>query len=582
MAGFSLPRATALRQSRRQAEPGTGPEHTSGRFGSDRRLRQCCKPGRTAQPRGTAGDGIISAGDPSGGYWFSSWHGEIKVKRLSPVATIAFSGRCCHSIRTSFIRLKSQPRRLCKWRFGKLQTFNQDGKLTATVAIRLRGSAFKARWNRVWRRRQSRKDRRPTRGQQSLRHSVLWRARSNNFEQARPLVLTVRLDGQNNVLFSWPPDAGKVRIEMTARLSSPIQWTVLTNLPVLANGQPTITVPSTLRALPTLCFRGVSESAAQTPGRGTGNAASPLAGATESVSAALDGLNQIPITGTAQDFEARVNQQLGLLQNAVEAFDAALGSLASQSDPDIAALSKVLLLGRTSEDAATRQVSLAGAIGKANSGFVPSPLTDVINQFKQLKETVDNLKKLKKQIKDGSDLVNLITQNKSLEEIAASRSSFFKQISEVFKKMRADVEAPLNEMLLGKNQGRQDDVDDYTALVAFVRATDARLADLMSAPGFTIDSYRVLNLTDRQKDLVAQAFRSSTLRGRLYLPDNLLIPEDTGVGWRRDLRQHHYRATGGRGEILAELAKRFLIFSPNTGTPTTLRFICAAVPRRTT
>lgn len=179
------------------------------------------------------------------------------------------------------------------------------------------------------------------------------------------------------------------------------------------------------------------------------------------------------------------------------------------------------LITPTAADLSASGIGLNNFAPRTDSGFVPGPLTGVINQFKQVKQTVDELKKLKSKLSDASDLIRLLTQNKSLEELVSERSAFFKEISDIFKKMREDVETPLGEILAGKALGKQDDVDDFNAIVGFVQASDSRLGELMSAAGFTLDSYRRLNLTDGQRDLVAQAFRSSTLRGRVYLRDTM-------------------------------------------------------------
>ncbi|MBI4661234.1 MAG: right-handed parallel beta-helix repeat-containing protein [Verrucomicrobia bacterium] len=381
-----------------------------------------------------------------------------------------------------------------------------------------------------------------------------------------PPKLTV-VHGDNQILVSWPTGAGQVIIQATESLLSPIQWSTLTNQPVVAGGQNTITIPTAPRADATMFFRALIAGGTPAP--------SSLGASAGNVSDALAALGQIPASGTSQEFQERVNRQLALLQSALDAFDSTLSGVAAQTEAAATNLGFALQSTAASPEPTSAPVALAG-LRPQNSGFVPGPLTDVINQFKQVKQTVDELKKLKKKFNDGSDLLNLITQNKSLDEIASARSGFFKQISDVFKKMRDDVEGPLAEMIAGKNQGKPDDADDFQALVAFVTASDPLLGSRMSSPQFTIDSYRNLNLTDRQKDLVAQAFRSSTIRGRLYLRDNLLgflsslasAGVETYVSTIID-------ATGGKGVKSAlELAKKVYDFlTKNAAVPqTTLKF----------
>ncbi len=476
-----------------------------------------------------AGDGIIGGADvdPSGGYWVQLHStGEVKVKRLNSGATVAFTGRPVLFNANIFhaLEIAAQGDNLQVALDGRLQTFNQDGKLSTTVTIPNTGLGNQGAAGLAF----GAEDNRGKIGGQRADNLIVSPFSSlsglpvqNNFAQVRALVLNVRLDGQNNVLVLWPADTGKVRIDMTSSLSPPIQWTVLTNQPVVANGQNTITVPGALRGLAALFFRGVLEGAIPTPADGGGNAASPLAVAAGSISEALNGLNQIPITGTPQDFQARVNQQLSLLQNAASMFDASLARIVAQADAAMAALLKSPLLNAIPSDPNSGGVSLAGYLGKSNPASGSSPFADIINQYKEIKEAVDDLK-LSEKLKDGSDVLNLITQNKSLEEVLAERSDFIKQISAVFNKMRDDVEAPLGEIINGKNRGLDEDVRDFGWILDFVQKNDARLGELMAAPGFTLDSYRRLNLTDKQKNLVAQAFRSSTLRGRLYLRDNLV------------------------------------------------------------
>lgn len=324
----------------------------------------------------------------------------------------------------------------------------------------------------------------------------------------------------NQIVLSWPAGASNIKIQATASLHAPIQWSTLTNTTVLVSGQNTVTLPMDLSADAPMFFRALLDGAMPIPSDG-GQPSSSLASSVEVVSAALAALNQISSAGTGQEFQARVNQQLAALQNAWDALNATLDGVAAQADA--AATNSGLSLASTASagESDVALMSLPDA-RLQNAGFVPGPLTDVINQFKQVKQTVDDLKQLKKKFTDASDLLNLLAQNKSLDEIASARSGFFKQISDVFKKMREEVEAPLAEMIDGKNRQKQDDVDDFNALVAFVSASDPVLGGRLGSPQFTIDSYRNLNLTDQQKNLVAQAFRSSTIRGRLYLRDNLL------------------------------------------------------------
>ncbi len=249
------------------------------------------------------------------------------------------------------------------------------------------------------------------------------------------------------------------------------------------------------------------------------DAATSIGVASSALATSLEALNGISVTGTFQEFQTRVGQQITALQTNNDSFEAVLSAMVAEADAALAVLSATASI--------TTFEPRAGGLAPMNyaphdSGFVPGPLTDIITQFKEIKKTVDDLKNLKKKVGIASDVLNLLLQNKSLDEVASGRSSFFSAISSVFKKMRADLDGSLEQILAGKVEGKQDDVDDFNDIVSFVKANDARLAELMSAPGFTIDSYRRLVLTDQQKDLIAQAFRSSTMRGRLYLRDNLL------------------------------------------------------------
>ena len=56
-------------------------------------------------------------------------------------------------------------------------------------------------------------------------------------------VLTIALIGQQ-VLLSWPQSAVTFYLESTTNIAIPSSWATLTNVPVLTNGQYTVTLPA--------------------------------------------------------------------------------------------------------------------------------------------------------------------------------------------------------------------------------------------------------------------------------------------------------------------------------------------------
>jgi hypothetical protein len=327
-----------------------------------------------------------------------------------------------------------------------------------------------------------------------------------------PPLLEISKSG-SNILVSWPAARTNIHIEAATSLQMPILWFPPTNRITVIGQKSVITLQLSTAPAARMFFK-LAEGTTAIPG--------PPNPTVKALVNALAGFSQIDASGSFGDFQGRVGQQIALLQGSLHLFDGMQAAIAAQATNALAVLSPTAVMMSTATSTPFKSFAFLDLVPKINSQNVPGPLTEVINQFKQVGQTVEDLKELKSKLQDGSDLLRLLVENKSLEELVSERSAFFKEISDVFKKMREDLEAPLSDILAGKALGNQEDVDDFNAIVAFMRANDSRLADLMSAAGFTIDSYRKLNLTDRQRDLVAQAFRSSTMRGRLYLRDHLL------------------------------------------------------------
>jgi hypothetical protein len=329
---------------------------------------------------------------------------------------------------------------------------------------------------------------------------------TNNPPITKLIRLAIRPGNEANWEVSWASSTNVYHLETADSLAPPVRWVPL-NIPSSSvAGRETVNVPRPAKGA--AYFRARTEGTVL-PGSAYVSAVRSLSSISE-----LDGV------GGAEGFQNQISASLEDFDNSLAAWALALDNISGQAD---AALTGAM------EGTGSNVVAPSSAravewrrVKPEDSGFVPGPLTDIINQFKQVKQTVDDLKKLKGKLQLGSEILSWLTQNKSLDEIVSAHSGFFKEISGIFQQMRQDVEGPLGEMIDGKNAGKPEDADDFNSLVQFVSATDARLGQLMSAPGFTLDSYRKLNLTDRQRDLVAQAFRTSTLRGRLYLRDNLL------------------------------------------------------------
>ncbi|MBI4661362.1 MAG: carbohydrate-binding protein, partial [Verrucomicrobia bacterium] len=301
-----------------------------------------------------------------------------------------------------------------------------------------------------------------------------------------------------NLAVTWPAFFESVILQTTESLSSPVLWKTVASRPLIADGRAIVTIP---RQDNPQFFRALQPLMA-------------FSEALTNLSGVLDGFGQIRIDGGLADFQNRVHQQVELLGSLLASFGVSLDNSVAGAESFEDLLEPELGLLGNPDSSGTSGLARQ-SLRKANV------LPEIIKRYKDIKKAVDDLKKITKHVKKAGEILDLIVGNKSLEDVASAHSGFFREIAGVFKKLREDVEAPLVEMIRGRNLQIDEDVRDYNALVAFVRSNDSRLAELMSAENFTIDSYRRLNLTDAQRDLVAQAFRTSTVRGLEYVRNNL-------------------------------------------------------------